>query len=297
MMGVIPVRDQAGRIVDVVDPDMAAAVAQAEEQAEEQARQRPAPDDEPLAPEDQRPMSEVLQGSRRSGAGRQRQLPQGQILAAQVVIGALLALVLVNVLWRAPVPALPAAASATPTERAATSASGEATDAPGQSARLDRAMVAYSAPEGDVIGAIEPGRAYTVTARLNTTWVQIDTVGGGLVWVHADAIRLAPSLIAAVPDLATPTARPTAAPPPIAIPVYAPPPIVTTPAPCTADRVVAVVSSAAREVWSCASLADALRTLPQGTVVADNPDAAQAYLAEQRRQQTEIAPLLMTPTP
>jgi len=82
------------------------------------------------------------------------------------------------------------------------------TDVSDPDTRLDRAVVAYSASGGAVIGALEPGRPYTVTASLSTTWVQIDAMGGGLVWVHRDAVRIAPDLLAAAPDLATPTAIP-----------------------------------------------------------------------------------------
>src|SRR4051812_25779904 len=39
---------------------------------------------------------------------------------------------------------------------------------------LRRAVVAYDAPGGNVIGAIEQGRAYTILARFGVDWLQID---------------------------------------------------------------------------------------------------------------------------
>ncbi len=299
-MRVIPVRDQSGRIVDMVDPNVAAAVAQAEEQIEAAARPRQEPGVQPLDPEQQRSMAELLSGDRRAGASRQQQRSPGRLLAAQVVVGMLLAWFLVNLPWQPPSPSppLPNPPSPRPTEPTTSYMGSTTTDALDPDTRLDRAVVAYSAPDGAVIGALEPGRPYTVTARLSTTWVQIDAMGGGLVWVHRDAVRIAPDLLAAAPDLATPTAIPPAALPPLtttprSVSLSQAPPTTT----CTVDRVVAVVSSADREVWSCISLADALGILPQGRVIADHPAAAQAYLKEHRRQQTMVVRSLATPTP
>ena len=299
-MGVIPVRDQSGRIIDMVDPNVAAAVAQAEEQMEAAARPHQEPGTQPLDPEQQRSMAELLSGDRRAGVSRQqpRSPSQGRLLAAQVVIGMLLAWFLVNMPWQPPSPPMPNPTSIQPTVQPTPYVSSVTSDAPDPGTRLDRAVVAYSAPDGAVVGALEPGRAYTVTARLSTRWVQIDAVGGGLIWVRSEAIRLAPDLLAAAPDLATPTAiPPTASFTPTTIPRSASLPQATTTRACTVDRVVAVVSSVDREVWSCMSLADALSILPQGRVIADHHAAAQAYLAEHRRQQTMVVRSLATPTP
>jgi len=211
-MRVIPVRDQSGRIVDMVDPNVAAAVAQAEEQMEATARPRQEPGVQPLDPEQQRSMAELLSGDRRAGASRQQQRSPGRLLAAQVVVGVLLAWFLVNLPWQHPSPSSPPPNPTTtqPTGPTTSYIGSTTTDALDPDTRLDRAVVAYSAPDGAVIGALEPGRPYTVTARLSTTWVQIDAMGGGLVWVHSEAIRIAPDLLATAPDLATPTAIPPA---------------------------------------------------------------------------------------
>jgi hypothetical protein len=45
--------------------------------------------------------------------------------------------------------------------------------APSAELRLLRAVVAYDAPEGKVLGAIEPGRPYQLLARSGTAWVQL----------------------------------------------------------------------------------------------------------------------------
>ncbi|NTU84033.1 MAG: hypothetical protein HGA45_32455 [Chloroflexales bacterium] len=132
------------------------------------------------------------------------QLPLGAI-AALIVVPALLLTGLV--LWwgstQRPAP-LPVVLLATPTlgvPHAATAPT------------LPRATVAYAAPGGQVVGALEPGRAYQVVARSGLAWVQLDVALLGepanLVWVAADAVpemRVA----AGVTDLATP--EPTAAP-------------------------------------------------------------------------------------
>src|SRR6266545_3265911 len=69
---------------------------------------------------------------------------------------------------------------------------------------LERTVVAYDAPSGNVLGAIEQGRAYRVVARSGASWLQLDVDGSGLVWVQAG--DLDPEL-ADVPDLATPISQ------------------------------------------------------------------------------------------
>lgn len=70
---------------------------------------------------------------------------------------------------------------------------------------LQRAIVAYAAPGGVVIGPIEPGRAYTATARYGSAWVQLQVAGSGLIWTEAAIVG---GDIAALPDLTPPTAIP-----------------------------------------------------------------------------------------
>lgn len=78
---------------------------------------------------------------------------------------------------------------------------------PTASAGLPHAIVAYAAPNGAVLGALEQGRSYRVVARAGTDWVQIDVAAAGtapnLVWVAADEIPELAAL-AQLLDLATP---------------------------------------------------------------------------------------------
>jgi hypothetical protein len=68
---------------------------------------------------------------------------------------------------------------------------------------LRRAVVAYDSPNGNVIGAIEQGRAYTVLARFGAEWLQADVTGSGVVWLKADQVL---DLPADLVDLAPPPA-------------------------------------------------------------------------------------------
>ncbi|HEY3232719.1 MAG TPA: hypothetical protein VGJ87_26045 [Roseiflexaceae bacterium] len=63
--------------------------------------------------------------------------------------------------------------------------------------RLLRAVVAYAAPGGTVLGAIEPGRGYALLARSGAAWVQLAIEGSGRVWVRRDDLE-------DVRDIATP---------------------------------------------------------------------------------------------
>ena len=45
--------------------------------------------------------------------------------------------------------------------------------APSAELLLPRAVVAYAAPDGKVLGAIEPGRPYQLLARSGVAWVQL----------------------------------------------------------------------------------------------------------------------------
>lgn len=121
---------------------------------------------------------------------------------------------------------------------------------------LARAAVAYAAPDGVALGALEPGRGYAIIGRAGTDWVQIDAGASGAVWVRAADLGSPP--LAGVPDLAPPTPRP--------LPTVRPA-RVAPPAPCTEAT---ATYTARREVydddgvpigavvgWSCVSQADA----------------------------------------
>ena len=66
--------------------------------------------------------------------------------------------------------------------------------------RLSAAVVAYDAPHGNVLGPIDADRAYTVTARYGTDWLQADINGSGLVWIRSREIG-AVTVAGALPDL------------------------------------------------------------------------------------------------
>lgn len=99
-------------------------------------------------------------------------------------------------------------------------------------AGLPYAVVAYAAPEGAVLGALEQGRSYRVVARAGTGWVQIDVAVPGaepnLVRVAAEEL---PELAALtqLADLATPVPTATTQ------VVYVAPPALAPPAPAAAS--------------------------------------------------------------
>jgi hypothetical protein len=84
-----------------------------------------------------------------------------------------------------------------------------------------RVLIAFAAPDGIVLGAIESTRAITPTAHYGDSWIQADVQGSGLVWLRAiDAPDLAvtgpdlaPRRPAAAPQAPAPPAEPTSPPP------------------------------------------------------------------------------------
>jgi hypothetical protein len=83
--------------------------------------------------------------------------------------------------------------------------------------RLPFAVVAFAAPEGAPIGALEPGRAYTVVAEQGQ-WAHLEVEGSGAVWVRTWELRGQPQPL---PTLAP--VVPTSAPAPAAPAFVAPP--------------------------------------------------------------------------
>lgn len=55
---------------------------------------------------------------------------------------------------------------------------------------LPRAVVAFDAPDGRPLGAIDAGVTYRPLARYGGGWVQIETAYSGPVWVRADELNL-----------------------------------------------------------------------------------------------------------
>ena len=66
--------------------------------------------------------------------------------------------------------------------------------------RLSAAVVAYAAPDGTVLGPVDADRAYTITARYGTDWLQADIDGSGLVWIRSQELGTV-TVAGALPDL------------------------------------------------------------------------------------------------
>jgi hypothetical protein len=80
-------------------------------------------------------------------------------------------------------------------------------------------VVAFDAPNGDAVGAIEPGRPYTVLSS-EGAWMHIEATGSGAVWVRAWEVQGQPK-----PTAIPPTPIPTSAPAPVYQPAYVPQPV------------------------------------------------------------------------
>lgn len=84
-------------------------------------------------------------------------------------------------------------------------------------------IVAFAAPDGDVLGPIDARQAYHFVGRYGAAWLQSDVPGSGKVWVRRADLRLDQddlAVIAKLPDLAPP---PTPLPPPPPTPIPLPP--------------------------------------------------------------------------
>lgn len=161
-------------------------------------------------------------GAARTPAGGDwRQWVSGAAVLALLLAAAWYAL---TVYQAAPAAALPPAAAATPapaTTAAATPAAPSPVAAPPPAATaapapltLARAVVAYDAPGGQAVGALEPGRAYTVLDERDP-WRLLDVAGSGPVWVQIwemDGTGLPTAVPAPAPDAPAPAPRRTSAP-------------------------------------------------------------------------------------
>lgn len=248
MSYVIPVRNESGQIVDLQPPGAAPvstppATPRVDVAAEIAAKAAP-PADPPR--------------SRREIAG---------VLA--IVVISLLALGVLS--WSRP--ATPSAPPAPAPTMAPTLAP---TIAPTAAPVLDRAIVAYASPGGDVIGAIEPGRPYRLEARA-PGWVQLAIAGSGLVWVRSGDIIVDPAALAALPlaPVAAPATPPTALP---LAPVAAP----------AAPAAPAAACSQATAAYRVTRLIVDGRGTPIGTVSAWSCVSAAAAEAEADRQEATL---------
>ena len=152
----------------------------------------------------------------------------------------------------------PAPATAVQSPTLASVPTSAPTVAPTAAVLLDRAIVAYAAPGGDILGAVDAGRAYTAIGRYGTSWAQLDIGERAPVWVRLGDL---PGLtVAGLPDLAP---KPTAIPAPVIVPVVPAgvPPVACTETSATyrATQRVEKNGILVGEVaaWSCVSQADA----------------------------------------
>lgn len=288
-MHAIPVRGPDGLIVSFVDPN---AIEEAEEPiTEEQTTKENERSDVPrqsraIRPGERKPMGDLL------GTPTEEKTQTSHSFTTGLAVGcvALLIAVALISLTRSPAQETPVLPTIAPSTVSTTPVPAIAVAAP----TIGRAIVAYAAPDGAVMGAIAPDRAITVTGTFGSDWMQIEAAGSGRVWVHTVDVPsglLDPAALAQLPNLAPPTATvaPTAVPVPASASVARPrtvPPASTDG--CTPDRVVAVVRKGAQQVSSCISLADAQASLPGGTVVAANADEVRSFNDRVREQSTVL---------
>lgn len=162
-------------------------------------------------------------------------------IASMIGMGLLL-IALLGYLYvsRASAPAVslrsPATAPATPAATVQPSGDGTVTPSPilaATPAVTGRLLIAFAAPDGQPLGAIEATRAITPTAHYGDGWIQADVQGSGLVWLRASD---SPDLAIVGPDLAprqsapAPAAAPAARQPAVA--PFVPEPTDPPPPPC-----------------------------------------------------------------
>lgn len=147
----------------------------------------------------------------------------------QLIIGVVLALIAIGLV----LVLLGRTAQPTPDARSApTVAAGGAsapTPASATTTAAARLLVAFAAPDGAALGAIESTREMTATAHAGDGWVQADVAGSGLIWLRASDV---PELAGIGPDLAPRPTQPAATQRPIVAPAAPPLPAPTDPPQC-----------------------------------------------------------------
>ena len=182
------------------------------------------PADLPAEPQPRQPMPRPPIQQDGSGAGS-KQTQRATIASGMVVLFVVLAVV--SRLFIAPTGqfgALPTSAPAGVT--AAPAYDWTTPTATTIAYQTTHAAVAYAAPNGDVIGALEPGRGFVPVGRFGDEWVQLDVRDSGRVWVKRADVSLdvgARSMLDTLPDLAPPTPAPTRTAVPTSAPVYVAP--------------------------------------------------------------------------
>lgn len=295
----VPVRAADGTIAHFVDPH-ALEAPQASVKAAPDVPEEPAPRRARALRSDERtPLGDLL------GPSPAPQQPHpNRSFTTGMAAGLIGALIVAGLVIASHAP--PSAPVASPTSaRATANAPTSAARAPAVSIApptLGRALVAYAAPDGGVVGALNADRVVTLTGVFGSDWVQLQTADSGSIWVkRADlpSSLLDPLALAHLPDLAPPptaTVLPAPTLAPIARPIAPMPAPASTPAVdrapasgCTPDRVVAIVARGSTQVASCISLQDAQASLPDATVIAASADEAQALYARIDRDATAFA--------
>jgi hypothetical protein len=207
-MGYIPVRDEQGRIVDMVR----SGPFQSDDEPVELRRSPAAPDTSappsaiPPTPTRQRRRSHL--GDQLSG---QNQRAQWGGLAAIAVAAVLVYLAWPTVQRQVAAPAAPIAA--TPVAAQIADATATVPSSPTQ-LTLARAVIAYDAPGGAPLGALEPGRPYERAEQIGI-WSRLHLATGD-VWVREWEMDGLP------PPSPSPLPTPIVVPVPIAVPPLAP---------------------------------------------------------------------------
>lgn len=160
-----------------------------------------------------------------SSAGERWQLALGWVAALAILGLAGWALFFAPAPAAAPAETPPVAATGAAGEAPPVAGQAAATPTPTPAAELARAIVVFDVPEGTPVGALEPGRGYTLLEERGG-WRQLEVPGSGQVWARAwEMDGEAPP---------APTPLPTAAPAP-------PPPAPVAPRPAAQAPVVVPV--------------------------------------------------------
>lgn len=164
-----------------------------------------------------------------SDARRNQKRPPTKAETASMIALGLLLLALMAYLWSSG-DAAPASAPPVPASiPARAQQSGDSVTLPSPipavvPAAVGRLLIAFAAPDGEILGAIESTRPVTPTAHYGDDWIQADVQGSGLVWLRAadspelqiTGPDLSPRRAAPIPASAPPRApaAPAATPPP-----------------------------------------------------------------------------------
>ncbi|NNJ11936.1 hypothetical protein EKD04_016505 [Chloroflexales bacterium ZM16-3] len=243
-MGYIPVRDEQGRIVDMVR----SGPFQSDDEPTELRRPPAAPDTtappSAIPPSRERPRRRSHLGDELSG---QNQHAQWGGLAAIAVVAILIYLAWPTVQRQVAAPAAPIAATPAAEQIAGAAVTASSSPTP---LILARAVIAYDAPGGAPLGALEPGRPYERAEQIGI-WRRLRLAMGD-VWVRGWEMDGMP------PPSPTPSPFPTAIPAPVVLPPPVPAYVQPTPAPQATCKVVILDGDTIGQ--ACGTSADQLQS-------------------------------------